>query len=223
MSWSHLFIIFISRIVIISAVSWTDIFPGLQPYKDSNEKEDGDPRVGFIQLNSGSTSFNTTLNLTGPILLGLGIAAATLFYAYFNAFNGRKKRSVSDRDDILGSVGTDIDTNDVDRQLLTVLDAIELVDTLEQFLDSVGVNSNQCRLRTVCELYSRGDFGNKVDSVAELVRMVVDTLTGSWTPEVDNVARDWTRAAEIGRTRGNCDSVYSGCSNINFEHNLLQL
>merc|ERR1712029_10812 len=224
MSWSYnIFIIFISRIVIISAVSWTDIFPGLQPYQDSNEMEDGDPRVGFIQLNSGSTSFNTTLNLTGPILLGLGIAAATLFYAYFNAFNGRKKRSVSDKDDILGTIGTDIDTNDVDRQLLTVLDAIELVDTLEQFLDSVGVNSNQCRLRTVCELYSRGDFGNKVDSVAELVRMVVDTLTGSWTPEVDNVARDWTRAAEIGRTRGNCDSVYSGCSNINFEHNLLQL
>ena len=24
----------------------------------------------------------------GPILLGLGIAAATLFYAYFNAFSG---------------------------------------------------------------------------------------------------------------------------------------
>ena len=57
-------------------------------FQDANEKEDGDPRVGFIQLNSGSTSFNTTLNLTGPILLGLGIAAATLFYAYFNAFNG---------------------------------------------------------------------------------------------------------------------------------------
>ena len=51
-------------------------------------QEEGEPRVGFIQLNSGSTSFNTTLNLTGPILLGLGIAAATLFYAYFNAFNG---------------------------------------------------------------------------------------------------------------------------------------
>ena len=133
----------------------------------------------------------------------------------------RKKRSVSDRDDILGTLGTDIDTNEVDRQLLTVLDAIELVDTLEQFLDSVGVSSNQYRLRTVCELYSSGDYGNKVDSVAELVRMVVDTLTRA--PEVETIARDWTRAAEIGRTRGQCDSVYSGCSKINFEHNLLQL
>ena len=52
------------------------------------EPESGSPRLGFVQLNSGDTSFNTTLNLTGPILLGLGIAAATLFYAYFNAFQG---------------------------------------------------------------------------------------------------------------------------------------
>ena len=71
-------------------VNWsTDVLTfTLVLFQDSSEKEDGDPRVGFIQLNSGSTSFNTTLNLTGPILLGLGIAAATLFYAYFNAFNG---------------------------------------------------------------------------------------------------------------------------------------
>ena len=51
-------------------------------------EEEGTARLGFVQLNSGSTSFNTTLNLTGPILLGMGIAAATLFYAYFNAFQG---------------------------------------------------------------------------------------------------------------------------------------
>ena len=57
-------------------------------FQDSIEYEDGEPRIGFVQLNSGSTSFNTTLNLTGPILLGLGIATATLFYAYFNAFQG---------------------------------------------------------------------------------------------------------------------------------------
>ena len=51
-------------------------------------EEPGSARLGLVQLNSGSTNFNTTLNLTGPILLGLGIAAATLFYAYFNAFKG---------------------------------------------------------------------------------------------------------------------------------------
>ena len=59
----------------------------LTSYQEPEQQEDGEARVGFIQLNSGTSSFNTTLNLTGPILLGLGIAAATLFYAYFNAFN----------------------------------------------------------------------------------------------------------------------------------------
>ena len=58
-------------------------------FKDAlTEEEAGTARLGIVQLNSGSSSFNTTLNLTGPILLGMGIAAATLFYAYFNAFQG---------------------------------------------------------------------------------------------------------------------------------------
>lgn len=64
------------------------IYVTLSTFQDPHEEEEGEARVGFIQLNSGTSSFNTTLNLTGPILLGLGIAAATLFYAYFNAFNG---------------------------------------------------------------------------------------------------------------------------------------
>ena len=65
-----------------------DLCQSLSTFQDPHEEEEGEARVGFIQLNSGTSSFNTTLNLTGPILLGLGIAAATLFYAYFNAFNG---------------------------------------------------------------------------------------------------------------------------------------
>ena len=41
----------------------------------------------YQQLNSG-TAFNTTLNLTGYILLGLGIASYLLLYVmFFNAFD----------------------------------------------------------------------------------------------------------------------------------------
>ena len=40
-----------------------------------------------LQLNSGSTTFNATLNLTGHILLGLGIASSLLLYMFFNAFD----------------------------------------------------------------------------------------------------------------------------------------
>ena len=39
------------------------------------------------QLNSGTTTFNATLNLTGHILLGLGIASSLLLYMFFNAFD----------------------------------------------------------------------------------------------------------------------------------------
>ena len=41
----------------------------------------------FLQLNSGSTTYNATLNLTGHILLGLGIASSLLLYMFFNAFD----------------------------------------------------------------------------------------------------------------------------------------
>merc|ERR1719285_661215 len=66
-------------------------------------EEPGSARLGLVQLNSGSTNFNTTLNLTGPILLGLGIAAATLFYAYFNAFKGAYRRYRRSPEDQMGT------------------------------------------------------------------------------------------------------------------------
>merc|ERR1719411_788001 len=67
---------------------WADIFSALQPHKDEvDQAENGEPRLGFVQLNSGTTTFNATLNLTGHILLGLGIASSLLLYMFFNAFD----------------------------------------------------------------------------------------------------------------------------------------
>ena len=39
-------------------------------------------------MNSGTATFNTTLNLTGHILLGLGIASGLLAYMFIQALNG---------------------------------------------------------------------------------------------------------------------------------------
>lgn len=41
-----------------------------------------------LQLSSGTTAFNTTLNLTGHILLGLGIASSLLMYMFLKALQG---------------------------------------------------------------------------------------------------------------------------------------
>lgn len=204
----------ISTLLLLSATSTLTAASWLLPQQEETQEE-GEARVGFIQLNSGSTSFNTTLNLTGPILLGLGIAAATLFYAYFNAFNGRKKRSVPE----LGLTNTP----GQETELLTVLDAVELSNTLEDFLDSIGVGGRQCKLRAVCEMYQKRDEAGKVESVEEMVRMVIEMLNRKpENSEAGSVGFHWIEAARTGLAGQKCDQFYSECSDLDFKENLLQ-
>merc|ERR1711892_657631 len=206
----------------VRAVSWTDFVPGLSPYKDSSqlnfEEEDGTARLGFVQLNSGSSNFNTTLNLTGPILLGMGIAAATLFYAYFNAFQGgsagynRYKRSVVDSP-LSATTTTDI---------LTVLDSITLVHTLEDSLSLIGLKSPACKLRAVCEIHQDNHPMPEVDTVAEVTKMVVERLRKGEGDDVEELVSAWLAAAEKGRRGDECGSTYPGCEGEYFERKLLQ-
>merc|ERR1719483_287851 len=183
-------------------MSWTDLVHGVDTYQDAlTEEEAGTARLGIVQLNSGSSSFNTTLNLTGPILLGMGIAAATLFYAYFNAFQGgynRYKRSV---DDSPLSVATTTD-------LITVLDSISLVHTLEDSLSLIGLKSPACKLRAVCEIHQDNHPMPEVDTVAEVTRMVVERLRKGEGEEVEELVSAWLAAAEKGRRGDECTSTY---------------
>merc|ERR1711953_462718 len=119
--WRYVFLVvlFSQTLTALQIPKWSDVFSSLEPYKDPEtlllEEEDaGEARLGFVQLNSGSTSFNATLNLTGHILLGLGIASSLLLYMFFNAFDEvgsdsggyghgffKNKRSVDDLSAIL--------------------------------------------------------------------------------------------------------------------------
>merc|ERR1712029_866225 len=88
--WRYVFLVvlFSQTLTALQIPKWSDVFSSLEPYKDPEtlllEEEDaGEARLGFVQLNSGSTSFNATLNLTGHILLGLGIASS-LFSTCFS-------------------------------------------------------------------------------------------------------------------------------------------
>ncbi|TRY67083.1 hypothetical protein TCAL_08041 [Tigriopus californicus] len=71
--------------------SWSDLFSSLRPFQDPTESpedmglDEESARLGFVQLGPG-TSFNTTLNLTGHILLGLGIASSLLAFIYIRSF-----------------------------------------------------------------------------------------------------------------------------------------
>merc|ERR1712048_968191 len=70
--WRYVFLVvlFSQTLTALQIPKWSDVFSSLEPYKDPEtlllEEEDaGEARLGFVQLNSGSTSFNATLNLTG--------------------------------------------------------------------------------------------------------------------------------------------------------------
>ena len=113
----------------------------------------------------------------------------------------------------------DPSSNEVE-ELVTVLDAVELGTTLDTFLAELGLAERQCRLRAVCEMYrdtppapahseAAADLG---PSVRDMVTMLVDT----WLAEAEDTTeaaamRDWTRAADLGRSRGSCAAAYAGC------------
>merc|ERR1719402_507313 len=116
------------------------------------EFSEGSPRLGFVQLNSGSTSFNTTLNLTGPILLGLGIATATLFYAYFNAFSSGSSGVGYGSYERARRSPNEVDQND--------MDPLIWLDTIQSRLDQAGLSSPHCHHLAVCTAHMDNDDDN---------------------------------------------------------------
>merc|ERR1711997_1159062 len=123
---------------------WADIFSALQPHKDEvDQAEDGEPRLGFVQLNSGTTTFNATLNLTGHILLGLGIASSLLLYMFFNAF------------DTVGG-GDDYGFARNKRDSSSYLDIITVLDEAIQSHTGGSADANICADKFICQVLSDG-------------------------------------------------------------------
>ena len=104
-----------------------------------------------------------------------------------------------------------------------MLDAVDLSTGLEEFLDSIGVSSRHCQLRAVCQMYGQRDPAAKVESVEEMVRMVVEMLNRKpENHEAGSVGDDWIEAAKAGLAGEKCDQFYSECSDLDFKENLLQ-
>ena len=109
-------------------------------------------------------------------------------------------------------------------ELLTVLDAVELSNSLDDFLESVGLTTRQCKMKAVCEMYQNREQIGKVDSVEEMVRMVIQMLNRKpENEEAGSVGYDWVEAAEIGLGGMECQERYLECRDSDFKQNLLDL
>lgn len=154
---------------------WSDIFSALQPYKSEQDRmldvlddaeNNGEPRLGFVQLNSGTTTFNATLNLTGHILLGLGIASSLLLYMFFNAFD-----TVGGGDDYGFASKNKRDTS-------SYLDIITVLDEAIQSHTGGSADANQCADKFLCQVLSE-DMENVSTSQNSLRRFLWKKLSSA--------------------------------------------
>ena len=72
--------------------------------------------------------------------------------------------------------------------------------------------------------YTSQDQAGKVDSIEEMVRMVVEMLSRKpESEEASSVGFSWVEAAEAGLGDKRCDQIFTECQDLDFKQNLLQL
>ena len=144
-----------------------------------------DVETRLVQLSSAATTFNTTLNLTGPIILGVTIAFGSLLYAYSKAYppqlsvagnigllsdslsslakpsggygRGYTKRAAEERD------------QEQEAALGAVLDTFSLLQSVEDSLALIGVDTADCQLRAVCDIVAGSFPAPAVDTVTQVL------------------------------------------------------
>ena len=143
-----------------------------------------DVETRLVQLSSAATTFNTTLNLTGPIILGVTIAFGSLLYAYSKAYPpqlsvagniGLLSDSLSSLAKPSGGYGRGYtkraaEETDKDQAALgAVLDTFSLLQSVEDSLALIGVDTADCQLRAVCDIVAGTFPAPAVDTVTQVL------------------------------------------------------
>ena len=116
-------------------------------------------------------------------------------------------------------MGEGLTTLDTDAELLSVLDAVELSDSLEDFLQSAGLASRQCKMKAVCQIHQ--DW-HQADTIQQMVRMVVQLLSRKQEKEEgDSLVFSWLEAAQAG-LGGRCEQTYPDCQDLQLRQSLIQ-
>lgn len=133
-------------------------------------------------------------------MLGLSIATASLLYAYYKAYPNkgyrRFRRSVREGEE---------------EQDTTVLNSLELLQELEESLNIIGIRSRQCQLQAVCRVMQGSYSPPAVDTVTELVKLLVYRLRKVDIPLLEELLGLWLAAAEEGERGDDCEEKYREC------------
>ena len=132
-------------------------------------------------------------------MLGLSIATASLLYAYYKAYPNkgyrRFRRSVREGEE----------------ENTTVLNSLELLQELEESLNIIGIRSRQCQLQAVCRVMQGSYSPPAVDTVTELVKLLVYRLRKVDIPLLEELLGLWLAAAEEGERGDDCEEKYREC------------
>ena len=130
------------------------------------------------QLSSTNTNFNTTLNLTGHILLGLGIATSLLLVMFLEAYDqeafGRKRKKVKRVRVLLHA--RERRTNHKLCAQREIGDAPTLLTAHEDFLPTI---LDVLELRVHSEIFNGTTPGARASGVAERCSLLASCLANS--------------------------------------------
>ena len=174
----------------------------------------------LVQLSNGATTFNTTLNLTGPLILGVTIASASLLYAWYSRFPPRKSGGYG-RKYKKRSAGDEEEEYNRDEVLGKVFESFELLQSLDDSLSLIGLDTEQCKLRAVCDIVQDSFPSPAVDTVTQVVKMTVARIRKIGLSLVQPVLSPWVRAAEEGKRGDSCENNYIYCEDILYDKKLM--
>ncbi|XP_059351272.1 uncharacterized protein LOC130696231 [Daphnia carinata] len=170
---------------------------------DGNLEEEA--RYGVISLTPSTSSLNYTVNLSGLLVLGLGVAAATMFWAHVTTLSdNRLKRSASDE----GTASLAIALNNMHRRF-----------------ERAEIYEMACRQRIICEIGAEKKDDFPENSFAYSVNSFFGSVNGNkmLTESFENHkrAKSYLMAWNEGKGGKKCKTVYDQCSMTNDSINKL--
>ncbi|XP_046452455.1 uncharacterized protein LOC124200304 isoform X2 [Daphnia pulex] len=179
---------------LVNGANAENLFP---TYPDDGNMEE-EARYGVISLSPSTSSLNYTLNLSGLLVLGLGVAAATMFWAHVTTLSDNKiKRSL----------------NDDGTESLSLM-----LSNMHRSFERAQVYEPACRQRIICEIgaghkmpatFPEKSFGHSVDSFfgsADAHKALTERL------ENHKRAKTYLMAWNEGKGGKVCKAAYDQCS-----------